>query len=277
MSARSTSLSALARHATLCLVCLGLLFPLAWMLATAFKEPGDIFSSELALIPPRPTVANFAQAWHQEPLLAYVRNSLVAAGSITVLQLLTSILAAYGFAIYRFVGQRALFLLFVGTMIVPIQVVMIPNYLLMSELGWLDTFAALLVPQAASAYGVFLLRQHFRSFPRDLLDAASIDGASSWQVLWQVLVPASGAPVFALGMLLFLNAWNQYFWPLLVLNSPGHLTLPLGLQHFISAEAGNAWGPLMAAATVATLPPLALFAVAQRQIVDSFVTSGLKG
>jgi sn-glycerol 3-phosphate transport system permease protein len=264
-------------HAVLLGSCLLTIFPLLWMVSTSLKAPDDIFTATLSLIPTRPTLNNYAAAWGMVPLGKYLRNSAVTSVLIMGSQLVTSLLAAYGFSRFRFRGREILFGLFLGTMIVPIHVVMIPNYILVTRLGWLDTWAALIIPQLSSAFGVFMLRQHLLSIPNDLFDAAAIDGAGNWRTLWQIVVPIMRPSLSALAVLFFLNAWNQYFWPFLVLTRPEVQTIPLGLQRFASGEAGMAWGPLMAVATTASLPALAVYIVAQRHIISSFVTSGLKG
>jgi sn-glycerol 3-phosphate transport system permease protein len=153
---------------------------------------------------------------------------------------------------------------------------MIPNFLLISRLGWIDTIPGLAVPHLASAFGIFLLRQHFRAFPASLEEAAAIEGASRWQILWRVIVPVNRSVLAALAILFFIQNWNEYFWPLLVARDAA-TTLPLGLARFVSAEGGTLFGPLMAAATLATFPAVLLFLAAQGQIVQSYSTSGLKG
>lgn len=264
-------------HILIIASCLLTIFPLLWMVSTSLKAPDDIFTPTITLIPPRPTLGNYKAAWGLVPLGKYIRNSAVASVLIMTSQLLTSLLAAYAFARFKFRGREVLFALFLGTMIVPIHVIMIPNYILVSRLGWIDTLAALIMPQLSSAFGVFMLRQHLLLLPNDLFDAAAIDGAGSWRALWQIVVPVMRPALSALAVLFFLNAWNQYFWPFLVLTKPEVQTIPLGLQRFASGEAGMAWGPLMAVATTASLPALAAYMVAQRHIISSFVTSGLKG
>lgn len=264
-------------HLVMLVSCLVTLFPLLWMVSTSLKRPDDIFTPTVTLVPPRPTLGNFQAAWKMVPLGKYMRNSIVSSVAIMLSQTLTSLLAAYAFARHRFPGREALFVLFLGTMIVPIHVVMIPNYILVSRLGWMDTLAALIVPQFSNAFGVFMLRQHLLTLPRELFDAAAIDGAGSWRALWRIVVPIIRPALSALAVLFFLNAWNQYFWPLLVLTRPEVQTIPLGLQRFASGEAGTSWGPLMAVATTASVPALAVYLIAQRHIISSFVTSGLKG
>jgi sn-glycerol 3-phosphate transport system permease protein len=264
-------------HAVMIAGCVATLFPLFWMLSTSFRMPDDIATPGIALIPRPPTLENYRAAWRLTPLGLYVWNSMLSTVALMSSQTVTSILAAYAFARFRFPGRELLFGLFVGTMMVPIHVVMIPNYILVSRLGWIDTLAGLIVPQLSNAFGVFMLRQHLLTLPRELFDAAAIDGAGSWRTLWRIVVPVSRSPIFALAILFFLNAWNQYFWPFLVLTRPEVQTLPLGLQRFAGSEGGASWGPLMAVATIASLPAILMYTVGQRHIVRTSVTSGLKG
>jgi multiple sugar transport system permease protein/sn-glycerol 3-phosphate transport system permease protein len=273
---RSFTPFAAGTHAVAIALSVAVVFPLLWMISTAFKRDDEFFTPEIRLIPDHPTLENFVQVWSAEPMLAWFGNSLTTSAGITAGQIFLSILAAYGFARFNFAAKRPLFLLVIGSMIVPFQVTMIPNYILVAEWHLLDTIWAVIIPNMPAAFAVFLLRQHFLVFPKDLFDAAMIDGANSWQVLWRIVVPISRSALAALAILLFLNAWNMYFWPLLVLSDKTAQTLPLGLRHFTDPEAGNAWGLLMAGATLASLPPLLAYAFAQRQIINSFVTSGLK-
>lgn len=274
---RPRSVGPLLAHTLMLGSCAATLFPLLWMLSTSLKPPDEIFTAGIALIPHRWTLENYATAWRLTPLGRFVVNSTVTTLILVASQTVTSVLAAYGFARFDFPGRGVLFAAFVGTMMVPIHVVMIPNYILVSRLGWLDTFAGLIVPQLSNAFGVFLLRQHLLTLPRELFDAAAIDGAGTWGALWRIVVPISRSAIFALAILFFLNAWNQYFWPFLVLTQPEVQTLPLGLQRFGSSEGGASWGPLMAVATIASLPALVMYVLGQRHIVKTSVTSGLKG
>ncbi len=264
-------------HGAIILLILVLLFPVVWMVSTSFKSPTDLFTSGLGLIPTRPVLSNYVTAWSKYPLAHWFGNSVVTALGITAGQLITSALAAYGFARFAFPGHRMAFLLVLGAMIVPFQVTMIPNYILIADLGLLNTWWAVILPNLHSAFGIFLLRQYFLGLPQELFDAASLDGAGVWHTFVRVVVPLSRAPLGALAVYLFLNAWNAYFWPLLVLSEPTAKTLPIGLRSFLDAELGIEWGQLMAAATLASIPALAAFFSAQKQIISSFVMTGMKG
>lgn len=252
-------------------------FPLIWMVSTAFKQADQIFSEFLNPVPDPFTLQNFIHVLNSVPLLQYLFNSLLVAAVVTFFQLFTSLLAAYAFTQFAFWGRNFLFYLVVASILVPIQVTMLPNYLLIGKMGWLNTYAGLIAPQLANGMGVFLLRQTFRSVPKSLLEAAKVDGAGDWQRLWRILFPSVRPTVMALGVLFFINVWNEYFWPLLVINDKQMLTVPLALQLFINGEGGTSWGPMMAVATFASLPPLLAFVIVQKQIVSSFLETGVKG
>lgn len=262
-----------AGHAVLLLLSLVTLFPLYWMVLTSLKPSGEIFSP--GLLPSAVTFDNYAYVWRAIPIGRMLANTFLMAALVTVAQLLTSLLAAYAFARWTFPGSRVLFLLFVGTWLVPFQVTMIPNYVLLARLGWLNSLAAMVVPQLAAAFAILLLRQYMKGFPRELLDAARIDGASSWRALWQVVVPNLRAPLAALAILVFISTWKEYFWPLLVTRTIDQSVVQVGINMFLAQE-GDQWGPLMAASTLATLPIFLLYVALQRQVIDAFVRSGLK-
>jgi sn-glycerol 3-phosphate transport system permease protein len=254
-----------------------MLFPLLWMLRTSLMPSERIFGAGLGLLPVPPTLEHYSYALTRVPLLRYLLNSLLVATPVTLVQLLTSLLAAYAFARFDFVGRTVLFWLVLGALLVPDTVTIIPNYLLIANLGWLNSYQGLIAPQAASALGIFLLRQQLRAFPTALLEAARLDGANSWQSLWLVVVPSLGPVLAALGITFFLQAWNEYLWPRLIATDEAMLLIQVAIQRFNSAEAGAQWGPLMAAATIASLPPLLVYLVLQRRILATFVSSGVKG
>jgi len=273
---RSTSrlrFSRLTSHGVLIILGLFSLFPIYWMFVTSLRLPNDIFSG--ALFPRAITLENYRYVLTRTPVARMLWNTLAMALLVTIGQLCTSVLASYAFARWRFPGDRVLFLVFLGTWLIPFQVTMIPNYVLVARLGWLNSLAGLVVPQFASAFAIILLRQHMKAFPVAVLDAARIDGASSFGILWRVVLPNLRAPLAALGILLFISTWNEYFWPLLVTNKAEHSVIQVGLQLFLTQE-GNQWGALMAAASLASLPVFALYVALQRQVVDAFVRSGLK-
>ncbi|MBM4569080.1 ABC transporter permease subunit [Rhodococcus hoagii] len=259
-------------HVILALLALVSIFPVYWMFATAFRRPEDSLSSRL--IPWPLSLENFRYVWEAIPMASMLLNTFGMAAAIAVSQLLVAILAAYAFARWDFVGKQVLFLLFVGSWLVPFQVTMIPNYLLISRLGLLDTVAGVVVPNLCAAFGVMLLRQHMETFPRELLDASMMDGQSSWATLLKVVLPNLKPALAALGIMLFISAWNEYLWPALVLRQSDAL-VQIGIRSFLGAEGDN-WGAVMAAAGLACLPIFFIYIFLQRYVVDAFVRSGLK-
>jgi sn-glycerol 3-phosphate transport system permease protein len=259
-------------HAVMTLIALFSCFPVYWMFVTALRRPGHEYDQSPLPFPA--SLANLRYVFEVLPVWRLLGNTLFFAGVVTAAQLLTSLFAAYAFARWDFVGKRVLFAAFLATWLVPFQVTMIPNYVLLTDLGWLNTLTGIIVPQLAGAYGVLMLRQHLMSFPGELLEAARLDGKGAWATLWRVIVPNIQAPLTALALLLFVTAWNDYLWPLLVFRQADSV-IQVGVQGLVASE-GNSWGPIMAASALACLPLLALFVVLQRRLVDAFVRSGIK-
>jgi ABC-type glycerol-3-phosphate transport system permease component len=265
-------------HSMLVLLCILTLFPLFWMLSTAFKGPQEIFAPDLRLVPTRPTIENFPEAFRLQPVGWWFLNSVAISVAIIFGKLAVSVPAAYAFARFRFPGCNVLFALVVGTMIVPDIITIVPNYILVSQLGWINTPQGVVIPSVAfTGFYVFLLRQAMLALPQEILDAARVDGANTWTTLWHIVLPLVRPAVAVVAVLSFLQAWNLYLWPLLVLSDSRAKTLTVGMQLFASnQESLQQWGPLMATALIALLPPLVLYVVAQKAIVSAFVTSGLK-
>lgn len=260
-------------HALIIGLCLLVVFPFYWMLVTSVRPSSDFFN--ISLFPTGFTLEHYQYVLSNLPFGRLFLNTAAMASARTLAQVLTALLAAYAFARWNFVGKRFLFAMFTFTWLVPQQVTMIPNYVLVSQLGWLNALAGLIVPSMVSTFALFLLFQQIKGFPQDLFDAARVDGGSSWMILWQVLVPNLRAVIASLAILQFISAWNDYFWPLLVSNRMETGVLQLGLQAFFTQE-GDLWGPMMAAATLTALPIFVVYVILQRQVVDSFIKSGLR-
>ena len=265
-------------HLGLILLCLISVFPMVWMIATAFKLPNDIFTPTIELIPRNPTLDNFANAFSNYPLASWIINSLITSLLIMTGRVVIALPAAYVFARYSFPGKRWLYALVMGTLVVPYATTILPNYLFVAGLDWRDTYQGIVVPQLAfCAFAIFLFRQYILTLPAELFDAARIDGADRAKILWRIVVPLIYPAVTTVGVLSFLAGWNSYLWPLLVLNQPEKLTLPVGLALFVQKELGTAWGPMMVTALIASLPPILVYLVAQRYVTNAFVSSGVKG
>ena len=254
--------------------------PFLITLSTSLMTLVEAFRFPPQLLPRDPQWRNYLLAWTGAPFARYFFNTLVMASAITAGQLLTSILAAYAFARLRFVGKNLLFGLFLATLMIPAQVVLIPNYLTLSNLGLINTFGALILPFLASGFSVFLIRQHFKSIPQELEDAARIDGASRFTTLWRIFVPLAKPAIATAGLFTFLSEWNAYLWPLIVTDSQDMRTVQIGLASFlaVSQEEGlTNWPVVLAASVLVLLPTLIAFALAEKQLVKGITLSGLKG
>lgn len=266
-------------HMVVLIICALTIFPFFWMFSTAFKPANEVFTKNIQLIPINPTLRNFPDAFQYFPVANWLWNSFGIAALTTLGKLAISIPAAFAFSRLQFPGRNIFFALVLATMIVPGVTHIVPNYVLVSRLGWLNTWWAVIIPSLpGTAFYMFLLRQNIMTLPQDLIDAGRVDGASTIKLLWQIVVPNIRPAIAVVSILSFLGAWNQYLWPLLVLNDFSSKTLAVGMQFFTSnTESAQLWGPMMATAAVATIPPLVLFAFAQKQIISTFVSSGIKG
>ncbi len=248
-------------------------FPLLWMVVSSFKGPDEVLSTNL--VPHHPTLSNFTYVFTQVPFARYLFNSLLVSIVVTVLALFFHSMAAYALARLRFPGRDTIFMLIFSTLLITFPVILVPLFLIVHALGLLDSYAGLIVPAIFNAFGIFLLRQFYLSIPKELEDAAIVDGCGYWQVYWKIILPLS-RPVFAaLAVLFFLANWNAFLWPLIATSSTDLSVVQLGIAGFQQQHA-NDWNYTLAASTVAALPTLALFALFQRRIVESIKTSGFK-
>jgi ABC-type glycerol-3-phosphate transport system permease component len=220
---------------------------------------------------------NYIDAWNALPFDRYYLNSAVVATATTVIELLISSLAAFAFARLRFAGRNLLFTLYLATLMIPFPVLLIPNFIMVTKyLGWYDTYAALILPPAFSAFSTFLLRQHYLNLPLELDDAARIDGAGSFRIWWNIILPMSGATLAALAIFVFLGSWNSFLWPLVVTNSAEMRTVPIGLNSF-QGEHGTRWSLLMAGAVLAMTPVLIVYILAQKWFIKGISLTGIGG
>lgn len=249
-------------------------FPIFYMLSVSFKEAAEAYQFPPSLLPSHPVLSNYSDALHAAPLWQFMLNSLIAALGITVIQMLTSILAAYALARIEFKGRKIVLGFVVAMLMVPSEITIVPNYLMMVRTGLIDTHFALIAPFSASAFGIFLLYQFFSSVPRELEEAAIVDGASRMRFLFQILVPVSMPAIVAFGVFSFVSAWNQYLWPLVVTQSTAMRTVQVGVGMFRSEQEATSWGMVMAATSILVLPSIALFIATQKQFVRGLVSSG---
>jgi multiple sugar transport system permease protein len=252
--------------------------PLRWMFLTSFRTIEDSRRIPISLIPDELTLRAYKLivADEQNPVLLWALNSLIAATAHALLVIVVSSMAAYALARMTFPGRDLVFGLIIATLFVPGFIFLMPNYLIMNRLMWLDTLFALVVPGAAGALGVFLLRQSFLAIPRELEESALIDGANTWKILTRIILPISKPALVTLGVLAFLGNWNDFIWPIFVLFSPERLTLPAGLAGLQGAYNID-YPVIMAGATIASVPVLILYIFVQRYVIEGVATSGLKG
>lgn len=249
--------------------------PLYWSFITSLKSPATAFDGNWILPVKAISWQNYIEVIQLLPFGRFFLNSLFMAASITLLQVLTSSLAAYAFARLRFPGRERIFLIYLATLMVPGQVTIIPLYFIIKYFGWIDQYPGVIFPAAFTALGTFLLRQFFMTIPRELEDAAHLDGAGRFAIYWKIILPLSLPALTTLGIFVFINAWNDFFWPFIVLADPQKLPLPVGLTKLVTAHASD-WTRLMAGTMLALLPALLVYIFFQRFINRGIVLTGFK-
>ncbi len=250
------------------------LMPIVWMLLAAFKGQKEVFAG--AFLPKVWVWQNFVDAWHSAPFGHYLLNSALISGVTTAAVILTSAMAAFAFSRMQFPGKPLLFLFALGTLMIPGDVLLIPNFITIRQFGWVNSYQALIVPFIASGFGIFLLRQAFLRTPVEFEEAAKLDGASAAQFLFRVLMPSNAPALSALGVLTFLGAWNALVWPLVATNRDEFRTVQVGLASFSNLEGSNI-PVVMAATAIVVAPVLIVYAFAQKWFIESAAASGLKG
>lgn len=250
--------------------------PFLWMLSSALKPANEIFANPPIFISPNFSFKNFEEVFRQAPFARYMFNSFFVAGTVTVVALMFHAMAGYALARLDFPGKRLVFIGIIATLMIPFYTILIPLALLVRELGWINTYWALIIPAIPHAFGIFWLRQFFLGVPTELEEAARIDGASRIGVFFRIALPLARPVLAALSVFFFLANWDAFLWPLIAANSPDMRMVQVGIQSF-TGEHGNAWELIMAASVVAILPTLALFFGLQRFIVASVKMTGLKG
>ena len=265
------------RHLGIAIAAALFLFPFFWMVSNALRLDREIYAVPPRLLPGSVQWSNFVAAWHYLPFGRFFLNSAFVAGSVTAIVLVVSSLSGYAFARLKFPGRGGLFILYLATLMVPQSVIVIPLFLMMSALDWIDTYQGLIVPVAFSSFGTFLLRQFFLTIPQELEDAGRIDGASHLRMLLTIFVPLSLPALGLLALFTFTAQWNSFLWPLIVVNDSEHATLPLGLTLF-QGQQGTQWNYMMAGATISMLPGLLLTILMHRYIFKSIaIGSGFGG
>ncbi|OLB45446.1 MAG: sugar ABC transporter permease [Ktedonobacter sp. 13_1_20CM_3_54_15] len=268
--------STVTLHLILIIGAIIMVVPFVWMVLTSLMTTAQAFAVPPSFIPNPLMWVNYPESFNALPFnLAYM-NSAIVALSVTVFQLITCAMAAYAFARIQFPGREIIFFVFLATMMIPFQLTIIPIFLTMKQIGLLDTLLSLILPPALfSAFGVFLLRQFILGLPLELEEAAIVDGANRWTIFWQIILPLLRAPLAALGIFTFIGQWNDFFRPLIMLNTPSNFTVPLMLNQF-RGQYATQWTLVMAGSVIAVLPLLIVYILAQRHIIRGIAMTGLK-
>ncbi len=265
---------------TVILLALGALVmiaPFAWVMQVAFSGSPRSYQMPPQFLPSDLTLQNFANVFKEVPYLVFVRNSFFIAATITLGQLITCPMAAYPFARLKFPGKNVLFIVLLATLMIPVQVTIVPLFILMRQIGLYNTPWAVITPALISPFGVFLLRQYFMTIPSELEDAARIDGASYMTIFWRIIIPLAMPAMMTLGIITFVFWWNEYFTPLIMIHDPTLQVLPVGLTLLQGRYSAGAVGNVAAGITMAVIPILIVFLLLQRNIIKSIATTGLKG
>ena len=275
LQVRRVNVVGMAGYALLLACTAVMLLPLFWMFSTSVKPLADVFSLPVEWWPAAPEWNNFVSAWNQYPFARYFLNSTLTGAAITVINVLFSGFAGYALAKFEFFGKHAVFLAILSTLMLPIEVLMVPTFLIVKDLGWLNTYQALIIPSAASAFGVFLMRQTLLHLPDSLIEAARIDGASEPRIFLQIVVPLVWPSLLTLALLEFRESWDSFLWPLIVTSQADMRTVAVGLSMFQQQNVTR-FNELMAMSSVAMLPMLVLFFFFQRAFIQGIASTGLK-
>ncbi len=251
-------------------------FPLLMTISASFMSGGELTSTPPHLLPSSPRLLNYSQVVASIPVVLFLINSTVQSLAVTAGQIATSCLAAYAFAFIPFRGKRVVFMMFMATLTIPLEAIILPNFLLIRDLGWLNSYQGLVAPFLATAFGTFLLRQAFMQLPRELNDAARIDGCGRFRFLWSIAVPLTRPSLGTLAIYAFLSTWNQFFWPLLVVNSQRMQTVQIGIAQLWDAEVTN-YNLIMAGLTIVLLPTIAVVVLGQQQLIRGLTAGAVKG
>src|SRR5215211_5943896 len=274
--AGSSRVGSVISQILLSLVALLFLVPIIWMLLSALKPSAEVFTVPPKLFGSEVKFSNFVEAWNYLPFGRFILNTLFVAGIGTLITLVASIMSGYAFARLNFRFAGGLFVLYLSTLIVPQEVIVIPMFLVMQRLGWVNSYQALILPWAFTAFGTFLLRQFFLTIPRELEEAAKIDGCGHIRILRSVIIPIAAPALAVLAVFTFLSYWNSFLWPLIIINDTDKMTVPLGLELFLGQQ-GQRWELLMAAATISMVPTVILVLALQKYLVRGIALSGLGG
>jgi len=267
-----------AGYVPLILATLVVVLPLLWMVLSSFKQPGEIVTTDLKILPESVNLDNYHVAMTTVPFGQFFINSLIVTTVGSTVKVILAILTAYALVFVRFPFKNVIFIVILVALMVPPQVSILPNYILIAGMGGKNTLWGIILPGLGTAFGTFLLRQHFMTLPGSILEAAEIDGAGHWRRLWQVVVPVSGPSIATVALVTVVSEWNDYIWPLIITDRPETMTLPVGLTLLQNSEGnGSGWGILMAGAVLVIVPILLVFAALQRYIVAGLTQGSVTG
>lgn len=272
---RSFPAGPILRYAVLLLGAATMIVPFLWMLSTALKAPGSVLTRTPELVPKHPTLDSFREVFDAIPLERMFINSVFVTTVVVAAQLLTGSLAAYAFSRMRWPGRDAVFMVYLATLMIPSQVTITPLFILMRELGWINTYQGLILPGIVSAFGTFLLRQSMLNVPREYEEAAFLDGANHWIVYRSIVIPMIRPALATLAVLATMASWNDFLWPLFVINDKELMTLPVGLS-LLQGQYTSDWNLMMAGAVISVVPIILVFLAAQRTFINGMLQSGLK-
>lgn len=264
-------------HLFLVVVVFLLLMPIVFAISNSFKTMQEAFNTVFQVIPLHPTLENYRHVFDKLPFVKITLNTFLIASTVTIFKTITGLLAAYAFVYFRFKGKGFLYFIMLSTLFIPFTVTMIPNYLLISKIGLRDRIWGVALPQLADVLGIFLLRQVMRGIPLALIEAARMENIRHMKIMRDIVIPLVRPSIISTGIIFFINSWNEYVWPVLILKSKENYTLSLALQMYISAEGGTEFTIAMAVSVLTMLIPLVLHIIFQRYIINTFAASGLKG
>lgn len=264
-------------HLFLVVVVFLLLMPIVFAISNSFKTMQEAFNTVFQVIPLHPTLENYRHVFDKLPFVKITLNTFLITSTVTIFKTITGLLAAYAFVYFRFKGKGFLYFIMLSTLFIPFTVTMIPNYLLISKIGLRDRIWGVALPQLADVLGIFLLRQAMRGIPLALIEAARMENIRHMKIMRDIVIPLVRPSIISTGIIFFINSWNEYVWPVLILKSKENYTLSLALQMYISAEGGTEFTIAMAVSVLTMLIPLVLYIIFQRYIINTFAASGLKG
>ncbi|MEM5568173.1 carbohydrate ABC transporter permease [Aerococcus viridans] len=258
------------------LICIIWLFPIVFAIGTSFRPLQDVYNNILNIVPLNPTFSNYLTLFDRLPMLKIIMNTFTIATTVTVGKMVISFLAAYVFVYFDFKNKSTMYFMFIASIFIPFTVTMVPNYLMLSDINLNDNIMGVIFPQIADATGILLLNQAMRNIPKSLIEVAKLENASHWQIMRDIILPMIKSQITSSGIWFFVNSWNEFVWPSLILRSQESYTLPLALQMFISAEGGTNFSVAMAVSVVTMSIPLVLYLIFQKYIIGTFTSAGIK-